>query len=114
MNDIWVLPSGEWIVYSDDEQVIKDFKSLAGLQVIASYHGVIKRRRAVQFRFAYNEDLLRYICYKAGFDYSQVIKLSKRPGDSYNLVYSGRSHQPNLLVDVDPPRKKKRRSVKGK
>lgn len=108
MNDIWVLPSGEWIVYSDEEHIIRDFKSLSGLQVVTSYHGVIKRHRAVQYRFVHNEELLRYVCCKAGFDYGQVVKLLKRPGDSYNLVYSGRTHQPNLLVEVEPPRRKKR------
>ncbi|MFZ5631268.1 MAG: hypothetical protein ACOY40_00305 [Bacillota bacterium] len=108
MNDIWALPSGEWVVYSDEENIIRDFLSLADLEMVTSYHGIIKKHRAMQFKFPNNEDLLRYICFVAGFDYSQAVRLLRRPGTSYNHRFSGSTHQPPLFVEVSPRRKKKR------
>lgn len=105
MNDIWALPTGEWVVYSDQDEVIRDFISLADLKVVTSYHGLFKKHRAVQFRFANEEDILRYVCFVAGFNYSQVLRLIRRPGTGYNQTFGGAVHQPPLLVEVSPRRK---------
>ncbi|MCL6610176.1 MAG: hypothetical protein K6T66_01405 [Peptococcaceae bacterium] len=108
MNDIWALPSGEWVVYSDEEAVIRDFLSLADLEVVTSYHGMFKKHRAVQFKFAGREELLRYVCFMAGFDYGQAVKLLKRPGISYNRLFGDSAHQPPLFIETEPRRKKAR------
>ncbi|NTW05193.1 MAG: hypothetical protein HGA27_03630 [Peptococcaceae bacterium] len=108
MNDIWILPSGKWIVYSDEEDVIKDFKSLKELEIITSYHGVFKKHRAFQFSFGNNNELLRYICYKARFNYQDALKMKSSPGISYNSKFEIETQQPSLLVEVEPIRRKKR------
>ncbi|MFZ5595974.1 MAG: hypothetical protein ACOY31_03045 [Bacillota bacterium] len=107
MNDIWTLPSGEWIVYSDEEKIIKDFKSLADLVVVTSYHGIIKRHRAVQFKFPDREDILRYVCHMAGFEYRRVVSLLKHPGISYSRLFGEVVYQPPLFAASDPGRKGK-------
>ena len=112
MNDIWVLPSGEWIVYSDEEDVIKDFSSLTDLQIVTSYHGLFKKHRAMQFRFINQPDLLHYICFKAGFNYNKTIKLTRTPGSRYNSVYSNSVTQPPLLIEFIPNRKKDAKTIK--
>lgn len=106
MNDIWALPSGEWVVYSDVQDVIRDFLSLADLEVVTSYHGMFKKHSAVQFKFPGQEDLLRYVCFKAGFNYVQAVKLLKCPGTAYSQLFGGSIHQPPLFVEVNPRRKK--------
>lgn len=107
MNDLWALPSGEWVVYSDEEAVIKDFKTLADLEIITSYHGMLSRRRALQFKFPNREDLLRYICFVSGFSYSRALRLQKHPGSGYHSLFGKDAHQPPLFVEVTPPRRKK-------
>ncbi|MFZ5646602.1 MAG: hypothetical protein ACOY30_03170 [Bacillota bacterium] len=106
MNDLWALPSGDWVVYSDEEGVIKDFKTLADLEVITSYHGMLTRHRAMQFKFPGNDDLLRYICFMTGINYNRAVKLQKRPGTSYQNLFGKEVHQQPLFVDVSPPRRK--------
>ncbi|MCL6479540.1 MAG: hypothetical protein K6T65_14235 [Peptococcaceae bacterium] len=108
MNDIWALPSGEWVIYSDEENVIRDFMSLADLEIVTAYHGVLKKHRAMQFKFADNDHLLRYVCFVAGFEYSRAARLLRRPGTSYNHSFSGSTYQPPLFVEVYPRRKKKK------
>jgi len=105
MNDIWALPTGEWVVYSDEENIIKEYLTLADLKVITSYHGLFKKRRAVQFKFPNREDILRYICFVSGFNYGQAVKLLKRPGSNYNDLFGQSAHQPPLFIDMHPRRK---------
>ncbi|MFZ5652301.1 MAG: hypothetical protein ACOY4I_15825 [Bacillota bacterium] len=106
MNDLWALPSGEWVVYSDEEDVIKDLKTLADLEIITLYHGMLSRHRAVQFRFPDNDVLLRYVCFVSGFNYSRAVRLQKRPGVGYRNLFGRDAHQPPLFVEVSPPRRK--------
>lgn len=108
MNDIWALPSGEWVLYSDEKSIIRDFLSLADMEVVTSYHGMIRKHSAMQFKFPNQEDILRYVCFMSGFNYSLVVRLQKNPGTSYKHAFAGREHQPPLLVEVEPRRKKKR------
>lgn len=113
MNDIWALPSGEWIIYSDENGVIRDFMTLADLEVVTSYHGIMSRHRAVQFKFRGGEDLLRYVCVMSGLDYVSVGKLAKTPGVRYNDVFGDSIHQTPLFVATSPRRKKKRQRPGG-
>lgn len=94
------------MVYSDVQDVIRDFLSLADLEVVTSYHGMFKKHSAVQFKFPGQEDLLRYVCFKAGFNYVQAVKLLKCPGTAYSQLFGGSIHQPPLFVEVNPRRKK--------
>ena len=105
MNDIWALPTGEWVVYSDEKNIIKEYLTLSDLKVITSYHGLFKKRRAVQFKFPNREDILRYICFVSGFNYGQAVKLLKRPGSNYNDLFGQSAHQPPLFTDITPRRK---------
>ncbi len=106
MNDIWVLPSGEWVVYTDEKDIIQDFKSLAGLEVVTTYHGLFRRHSAAQFKFINKDNLLRYICFKARFDYKRVLSMRKYPGVGYNKRFGTEIQQPSLLVEVEPQRGK--------
>lgn len=108
MNDIWALPSGEWVVYSDEKDIIRDFLSLADMEVVTSYHGIIKKHSAMQFKFQNQKELLRYVCFMTGFSYGLTVRLLKTPGTSYKHAYAGIVYQPSLLVEVEPRRKKKR------
>jgi len=108
LNDIWALPTGEWVVYTDDRELIRDFQSLADLELVASYHGMFHRHRAVQFRFPQLEDVLQYVCYKAGFSLSRTLKLNKQPGASYKQLFGDVMHQPPLFIEAEPRRKKTR------
>lgn len=107
MNDLWALPSGEWVIYSDEEDIIKDLKTLSDLEVVTSYHGMLKRYRAFQFKFPNKDDLLKYICFISGFNHSWAVKLKKRPGTGYNALFGKITHQPPLFMDINPPRRKK-------
>lgn len=112
MNDIWILPSGEWIIYSDEQDIIKDFKSLANLEVVTTYHGLFTRHRASQFKFIDQDNLLRYICFKARFDYERVLSMQKCPGVGYNQKFGREIQQPSLLVEVEPKRVKSSKTHK--
>lgn len=109
MNDIWALPSAEWVVYSDEKGIIKDFQSLADMEVVTSYHGLIRKHSAMQFKFPGQEELLRYVCFICGFNYSRAVRLLKNPGTRYNRAFAGSVHQPPLFVEAEPRRKKKRK-----
>lgn len=109
MNDIWALPSGEWIVYSDEAAIIRDLQTLAELEVVTSYHGIFKKHRAVQFRFQGGEDLLKYVCFVSGFNHSQVLRLLKHPGTRYNDMFVGSVHQYSLFNEAAEPRRKKKK-----
>ncbi len=109
MNDIWILPSGEWVVYSDEADIIKDFTSLADLEMVTTYHGIFKKHQAAQFKFIDNSELLKYVCYKAGFAYQQVMTMKKAPGTRYSHQFNLHTEQPCLLVEVEPVRKKNRK-----
>lgn len=109
MNDIWALPTGEWVVYTDEDDLIKDFLTLTDLKVVTSYHGLLRKYRAMQFKFPNREDLLKYICCRSRFNYSHVIKLYRRPGNGYNYFFPEAVHQPSLFVDEGPRRKKSRK-----
>ncbi|MFZ5644617.1 MAG: hypothetical protein ACOY46_13590 [Bacillota bacterium] len=106
MNDIWALPSGEWVIYTDEDDIIKDLLTLSDLKVVTSYHGIIKKHRAMQFKFPNREDLLMYICHAARFNYSKVLKIYKHPGTGYNDFFPDAVQQPTLFVEVNPRRKK--------
>jgi hypothetical protein len=112
LNDIWALPTGEWVVYTDEDDVIKDYLTLADLKVVTSYHGMLKKYRALQFKFPNREDLLKYICCRSRFNYSHVKRLFHRPGNGYNDFFPEAVHQPSLFVEEKPRRKRGRSRAK--
>ena len=109
LNDIWALPSGEWVVYTDEKDVIKDFRTLTDLQVVTSYHGLLKKHMAMQYKFPNREDILRYICSRARFNYSHMLRLGKHPGTGYNDFFGEAAHQPPLFNEETPRRKREGR-----
>ena len=98
MNDLWKLPGDQWVVYTSNVELLKEFSSMRTLKLMATYSGVIKRHRAKQFIFPHNEELLKYICELTGINYDNVFLLRKKPGVSYRQLFPEELYQPHLFV----------------
>lgn len=118
MNDIWYAGSEQWVVYSRDRDLIKDFATISEMQTVAKYFGSGRLPEAVQFIFSQGEDLrpgqclLYYICARAHFNFAQVLALtSMPPGTSYRSAYPDDNYQPEMFVEYIPERIKKGRNT---
>lgn len=85
INDLWYLGDGYWAAYSEDMDLVSEFKGLKEMQMTATYghyrrHGI----RAAQFRFHQGEELssegclLSYVCSRMDLEFSRAVALARK------------------------------------
>lgn len=120
-NDLWYIGNGHWMAYSEDMNIISEFKGLKEMQLTATYghyrrHGI----RAAQFYFHQGEELssghclLSFVCARLDLDFDKAVALfRKNDSTPYSERYPRSVYQLKLFPeDRTAPRPKKYRKNK--
>ncbi len=110
-NDIWYLDNGYWMAYSEDSDIISEFKRIKGMRPTATYFHYRKGGiRAAQFSFHQGKELVRgrcllsYVCTRMQLDFTAVVALYHNNDNTpYSVKYPGMVYQLELFSeDITP------------
>lgn len=110
-NDLWYLGNGNWVAYSEDYEIIAEFRDSKEMQLTATYYHYRKGGiRAAQFNFHQGKELSRgkcllwHVCSLIHFDFRKALTLyrnndstpytEKYPKDAYQLELFQESRHP--------------------
>lgn len=119
-NDLWYLGKGYWVAYSEDSEIIAEFKSIKEMQLTATYFHYRKGGiRAAQFSFHQGKELIRgrcllsYVCSRLHLDFAAAVALYKNNDSTpYSEKYPQRAYQLELFSEegtLIPVRKVKKK-----
>ncbi len=121
-NDIWYLGNGSWMAYSEDSEIISEFKRIREMRLTATYFHYRKRGiRAAQFSFHQGKKLVRgrcllsYVCTRMQLDFAAVVALYRNTDSTpYSVKYPGMAYQLELFSeDIAPLPVKKAKKNKS-
>lgn len=105
-NDLWYVGNGYWVVYSEDSELIAEYKNSKEMQLTATYYHYRRSGiRAAQFYFHQGKELRRgqcllgYVCSRMHFDFDAAVALY-RNNDS--TPYSGKYPQSAYQLELFP------------
>lgn len=112
-NDLWYLGNGRWVAYSEDINIIREFKGQKEMRLNATYCHYRKGGiRAAQFIFHQGQELRRghcllsYVCARMDLDFVKALDLyRKKDSTPYSQKYFRGSYQIKLFrEDCAAPR----------
>lgn len=106
-NDIWYVGNGYWVAYSEDSEIIAEFKNSKEMQLSATYFHYRKGGiRAAQFNFHQGKEmrrgqcLLSYVCSRMHFDFAAALALYRNNDSTpYSAKYPRNTYQLELFSE---------------